>query len=171
MASSANGEWQTPTEILDVVEEVLDIIDLDPASPGKGNTLVMAERYFTIEDDGLAQPWNARTVFLNPPYGREIGRWTRKLSEEYKEGRTKEFVALLPARVDTRWWQVLITGDMLVCFVNHRLRFLNAAMQPEDPAMFPSALVYGPPWSATNITALEHFSTCCKGLGQIWKRV
>ena len=33
---------------------------------------VRARTYFTLSDDGLVLPWRG-TVFINPPYGREIG--------------------------------------------------------------------------------------------------
>jgi len=153
-----------------VVEAVLSVIDLDPASPGATKPLVVANRYFTIEDDGLAQDWIARTVFLNPPYGRDIGRWTRKLSLEHRTRRTLEFVALLPARVDTRWWRDLLTDDMLVCFIDHRLRFLNAEWKPTDPAMFPSALVYGPALEMGRQAGWEDFANHTKHLGCCWRR-
>ena len=44
--------------------------DLDPASCAAANKRVNAKRYFTVDDDGLAQPWVANTVWLNHPFGR-----------------------------------------------------------------------------------------------------
>lgn len=30
------------------------------------------DHFFTKEDDGLSRSWGGHTVFMNPPYGREI---------------------------------------------------------------------------------------------------
>lgn len=43
--------------------------------------------YFTPETDGLSQSWNVGgSVFCNPPYGREIGKWVQKAWAEYQRG-------------------------------------------------------------------------------------
>lgn len=42
-------------------------IDLDPASSHGANTIISAKRYFTPENDGLKQAWNAKSVYLYPP--------------------------------------------------------------------------------------------------------
>jgi site-specific DNA-methyltransferase (adenine-specific) len=50
---------------------------LDPCATTEN---AKCERYFTREDDGLAEEWTRR-VFLNPPYGRAIRKWMRKAWE------------------------------------------------------------------------------------------
>ena len=42
--------------------------DLDVCAPPGGIPWIPAKRYFTMEDDGLLQPWEGR-VWMNPPYG------------------------------------------------------------------------------------------------------
>jgi hypothetical protein len=96
---------------------------------------VPAGQHFTVEDDGLAQPWIGR-VFLNPPYRREIEVWVRKLLDEYSAGRTTAALALLPARTDTHWFRLL--AECPVCFLDGRLRFSGY----DNAALFPSAAVY-----------------------------
>lgn len=46
-------------------------------------------------------------MFMNPPYGKQIGRWVEHLGTEYAEGCTVEAVALVPARNDTRWFKTM----------------------------------------------------------------
>ena len=58
-------------------------------------------RYFSEQDNGLFQDWAPNRCWMNPPYGREIGRWMKKAYEESLKGAT--VVCLVPARTDTAW--------------------------------------------------------------------
>lgn len=127
--SSESVEWYSPEKIVEPSREVLGGIELDPASCELANKVIRAERFFTVEDDGLAQPWEARTLFLNPPYGwhdypggtpRALV-WTRKLIEEYEAGRVEEAILLVKAAIETEWFEPL--WDRVVCFPRGRVNF------------------------------------------------
>lgn len=135
MGSSESPEWYTPQEIVRLSIELLGEIDLDPCSNSHENPNVPAHTIYTKEDDGLAQKWRRR-VYLNPPYGAEIGKWVEKLTHEYEHGEVEEAIALLPARIDTMWFQPLYEYPM--CNVRGRLQFENAV----NSAPFPSVIVY-----------------------------
>ena len=92
------------------------------------------EQYFTKELDGLAQDWTGNIVWMNPPYGREIGKWMKKANESAQAGAT--VVCLVPSRTDTRWWHDFAIQHE-VRFVKGRLKFGNAT----NSAPFPSAVV------------------------------
>ncbi|MGE0178099.1 MAG: DNA N-6-adenine-methyltransferase [Phycisphaerales bacterium] len=65
------------------------------------------ERYYTIDDDGLVQPWAGERVWCNPPYS-DIGAWVRKAWVEFMSpsNPAELIVMLLPAnRTEQRWWQ------------------------------------------------------------------
>lgn len=62
--------------------------DLDVCSPPGGVPWIPAKRFFTMEDDGLAQPWEGR-VWMNPPYS-VVAPWLERFIE-HGDG-----VALLP---------------------------------------------------------------------------
>jgi len=132
--SSKSDEWGSPTHIVEASVKVLGGIDLDPCSNlGKPN--VPAKKHYTIEDDGLAHEWEGR-VYLNPPYGRTIQKWTSKLINSYEGGSITAAIALLPARTDTKWFQEF--APYARCFVFGRLRFVGAtALAP-----FPSVVFY-----------------------------
>lgn len=90
-------------------------------------------RYFTQADDGLAQDWTG-TCWMNPPYGREIGKWMRKAYESAQGGVT--VVCLVPARTDTAWWHdYAMKGE--IRFIRGRLKFGGG----KNSAPFPSAVV------------------------------
>lgn len=128
--ASATDEWATPQELFDALAWVYGGFTLDPCATA-GNA--KCKRFFTREQDGLAQPWTGK-VFMNPPYGRQIGRWVRKAFEESRDGAF--VVCLLPARTDTRWWQDYVRRGH-VHFLRGRLRFGDA----KNAAPFPSAIV------------------------------
>lgn len=53
--------------------------DLDVCAPPGGIDWIPAKRYFTQEDDGLAQPWAGR-VWMNPPYS-DSAPWVDRFME------------------------------------------------------------------------------------------
>jgi phage N-6-adenine-methyltransferase len=128
--SSVTDEWATPQELFDALAWVYGDFTLDPCATAEN---AKCKRFFTRKDDGLSQPWSGK-VFMNPPYGREIGRWVRKAFEESLNGAF--VVCLVPARTDTRWWQDYVKRGH-VHFLRGRLRFGNA----KNTAPFPSATV------------------------------
>jgi hypothetical protein len=60
------------------------------------------ERFFTLEQNGLAQPWTGERVFCNPPYD-DIGAWVRKAEFEHFRG-CPLVVMLVPSWTDRTWW-------------------------------------------------------------------
>lgn len=133
--SSESAEWYTPSFLIDRVITALGAIDVDPcADPDKH---VPAGHHFTAEDNGLAQTWSG-TVFMNPPYGREIDAWVTKLLDEYAAGHVTQAIALVPARVDTEWFRRF--QPFPVAFWHGRIAFLGPH-GAVNPAPFPSALV------------------------------
>lgn len=126
-----NNEWYTPARYIEAARIVLDGIDLDPASSSTANETVKALRYFTKEEDGLVQEWKARSIWLNPPYERDmtrqgparstIGKWVHKLIAEYQSGNVKQAIFLGTARTDASWFQLLF--EYPVCFPDHKVFF------------------------------------------------
>lgn len=133
--SSTHMDWETPHDLIADLEREYGRFDLDvAASPHNAK----ADRYFTKADNGLAQEWRG-LCFMNPPYGREIGKWVAKARAEAEAGRAT-VIALIPARTDTAYWHDHIFGvadDVL--FLRGRVRFSRGGQT--GPAPFPSAVV------------------------------
>ncbi len=71
---------------------------------------------------------------MNPPYGREIGKWMKKAFESASIGAT--VVCLVPARTDTSWWfDYCPIGE--IRFIKGRLKFGGS----KNAAPFPSAII------------------------------
>lgn len=137
MMSSNTPEWSTPQDFFDALDREFHF-DVDVCA-NKGNA--KCKRFFTAEDDGLAQSWitnkGRNACWMNPPYGRQIGKWIRKAFEESCRGNT--VVCLVPARTDTAWWHdYCMKGE--IRFIRGRLYFTNGN-GAADRAPFPSAVV------------------------------
>ena len=59
--SSVSAEHNTPPAVWAAAVACLGRVDLDPCSPGPGLCPVVSDSYYTIQDNGLAQPWVGRS--------------------------------------------------------------------------------------------------------------
>lgn len=95
--SSNRDDWETPQALFDALDAEFGFT-LDPCASAAN---AKCGQYYTEQDDGLRQPWGG-VVFVNPPYGRVIGKWVRKAYHEAQNGAT--VVMLIPSRTDTHYW-------------------------------------------------------------------
>ena len=125
-------EWETPIELFRELDAEFGF-QLDAAA-SLDNTL--CQHFYTAEMDALRFDWAwAESVFCNPPYGNQIGRWVEKGYEEAQNGAT--VVMLIPARTETRYWHDYVMRAAEIRFIRGRLRFSGATVN----APFPSAVV------------------------------
>jgi AAA domain/DNA N-6-adenine-methyltransferase (Dam) len=123
--------WYTPAPVIDAAREVLGRIDLDPASCAAANEVVGADRYFTVDVDGLTQPW-AGNVFLNPPYS-EPGKFTNRVLDEYEAGNVTASVVVTNDQTDAAWYHRLLDGAAAWCHVSGRLKFWHPGKYSKSP--------------------------------------
>ena len=129
MFTSNTDMWETPQELFDELDREFHFT-LDVCAVPEN---AKCERYFTPAQNGLKQDWNTGgTIYMNPPYGREIGLWVRKAAESNVTA-----VCLLPARTDTAWFHDYIYGKAEIRFIRGRLKFGNS----KNSAPFPSMIV------------------------------
>lgn len=128
-------DWETPKELYRELNEEFHFT-LDPASTDKN---ALCAKHFTKQEDGLAQSWKNETVFCNPPYGRETGKWIKKSYEE-AQSNGATVVMLIPARTDTKAFHDYIYGYAEIRFLRGRLHFCLDGVTSSG-APFPSMLV------------------------------
>ena len=127
--SSKTDLWYTPQDFFkkydDVYKFETDVCATDDNAK--------CAKYYTEEMDGLSQEWRD-VCWMNPPYGRTIGKWMKKAYESSLSGAA--VVCLVPARTDTNWWHdYAMKGD--IEFIKGRLKFGGS----KNSAPFPSAVV------------------------------
>ena len=115
MYSSLRSDWHTPANILKQLHDEFGVLfDVSDRHNGTFDALTM----------NWPQPW-----YCNPPYGREIGKWTSRMKGSG--------VALLPARTDTIWFHKdILPFATQIRFVKGRIHFDDLG-----PAPFPSMIV------------------------------
>ena len=131
MFTSNTDEWATPQDFFDKVNDEFHFT-VDVCAT-KENAKVT--KFFTKEQDGLKQDWTGETVWCNPPYGRNIGKWIQKCYEHSMGGGTA--VMLIHARTDTKWFHELVYGKAEIRFIRGRIKFGGSKWN----APFPSMLV------------------------------
>jgi len=132
--SSKSHEWATPWDLFNKINEKHGPCDLDVCAT-KENT--KCERYFTENQNGLIQPWEG-ICWMNPPYGREIGKWVKKAFQEVQIRNADKVICLLPARTDTKWFHLYILPyTKEIKFLRGRIKFEGA----KNSAPFPSVIV------------------------------
>jgi hypothetical protein len=125
--------WLTPPYVIEALGE----FDLDPCA-SVDRPWDTAKSHYTIEDDGLLQPWFGR-VWCNPPYGPKLGPFLRKMAE-HNNG-----IALVFARTETRAFFDFVWNEATaIFFIKGRLRFYKPDGSIGGTAGSPSVLIaYG----------------------------
>ncbi|WP_186055725.1 DNA N-6-adenine-methyltransferase [Burkholderia gladioli] len=109
----------TPSYVLEPIRALLGGIDLDPCTEPGNPT--QARQFYHLPMDGCLLPWNARTVFCNPPYGEVRNRWVEKCIDAHRAG--SQVVLLIPAHTETQIFQRALSFAETVLLVKARLRF------------------------------------------------
>lgn len=133
-AFAGQDEWLTPPGVL----AALGPFDLDPCAP-RSRPWPTAERHYTVEDNGLVQPWTG-IVWLNPPYS-SAEKWLARIAD-HGNG-----IALLFARTETALFHKFVwPRAALLLFLRGRLHFHYVdGRRATANAGAPSVLVaYGP---------------------------
>lgn len=177
--TTKSNEWYTPSRYIEAAREVMGSIDLDPASCAMANQTVKAKRYYSIEDNGLEQPWYGN-VWLNPPYGKAIpytshGRYMgggstkikslqtqfiEKALREYKAGKIHQLMLLVTANTTVKWFLPL--WDYPICTPHSKIAFFVLGSKEKQRQVFGNVFVYLGPNEQRFIDIFSQFGTIAK---------
>lgn len=136
--SSKKDDWETPQELFDYLDGLYQF-ELDVCASEYN---AKCDHFFTKEKSCLdCENWSNKVfghngIFMNPPYGREIGKFVKKAYEQ-SDKCLGPIVCLLPARTDTNWFHDYCKFADEIFFLRGRLKFSGC----RNSAPFPSMVV------------------------------
>lgn len=115
----------TSPDLVAVIQNILGgVIDLDPC--GHPAAFTNPRRAFILPDqDGLAEEWKAKRVFVNPPFSKTEA-FLQKAMAEYDAGCAGNIVFLMRVRTTTRSFARLIAQGHLIIFLRKKVAFVDA---------------------------------------------
>lgn len=126
--SSEKDNWATPKYLFDDLDKEFHFT-LDVCADEQNHK---CDKYYTKEVNGLKKLWNG-VVFMNPPYGKDIGKWIKKAYDERRN--CDVIVMLLPVRTDTSWFHDYIYQKAEIRFIKGRIKFDGAKWGAPFPSM------------------------------------
>lgn len=141
--SQDSPEWYTPTFIVEPARTCMGSIDLDPASHEEANILIKAKKFYTVEDDGLKQPWFGN-VFINPPGADDadgnalVPQFWLKLMEEKDKDPFDQAIWVGYSLQQLQTLQVALPFgaphplDFPICYPKARIAFVENAAKKEQ---------------------------------------
>jgi site-specific DNA-methyltransferase (adenine-specific) len=159
--SSKSDNWPTPQAFFDALDEEFGfVLDACASATNRKTPAYYGLDHAELERrDGLAGDWAADArrlggaVWMNPVYGRTIGKWMAKAAATAAAGAT--VVCLVPSRTGTRWFHDhVLANDADVRYVKGRLKFGDAT----HAAPFDSLVIVFRPPSGQAQAAVESAS-------------
>lgn len=141
-------EWFTPLDVWNDVLDVLNGIDLDPASCPRAQELSRYAKAFYSKDEddpagersGLVKPWLG-TVFLNPPYSNPKP-FVTKLIAAVDAGDVPAAIVLVNNQTDASWFQALLARADACCLTAGRIAFRNHEGEEKNQTRQGQAFVF-----------------------------
>lgn len=131
MYTSGKTDWETPQWLFDELNKEFRF-DIDVCATKEN---AKCPDFISLEQNALEEDWYGM-CWMNPPYGKDLGKWVKKAYWASRIIGEAQIVALLPARTDTKWfWDYCIHNE--IRFLKGRIKFQGA----ESSAPFPSMIV------------------------------
>ena len=118
-------DWMTPASVFDPLNAVFRFTGDGCATDARASRL---PRFISPEEDALSVDWDriGPTVWLNPPYGRQIKKWFAKTIEQCSLRNVNTVVMLTFANTDTTYWRDYVANSPHcheVVFLRPRVKF------------------------------------------------
>lgn len=149
--NSAKKDWNTPPKYINAIKSFWrGEIDLDPCS--NSFSLVGAKTEFLYpNNNGLLEDWSKyKSIFINPPYGRDtenktsLYNWINKGLETKAKNFNSEIIYLIPVATNTKHFKNIVFKKFsVICFLEDtRLKFYNQGKEDKKGAPMACCLIY-----------------------------
>ncbi len=120
-----SDSWYTPEKYVEAARLVLGEISLDPLSSKEANKIIKAKKFYSLEDDAFKLDWCCKTLWMNPPYGRNL--IDKSISKFLFEHEKQKFDAIVITNnaTETSWFQSLLRKSKAICLVKGRIEFIS----------------------------------------------
>ena len=155
--------WCTPPKYVTPITEFFGSIELDPCS----NSESIVNAKLELTEKGLDFDWTVvKTVFVNPPYGRNgetsIYDWLKKC---FMSRSNTEIIALIPVATNTKHWKDFVFKADVICFLfDTRLKFLINGNTENKGASMSCCLVYFGDRASEFVSKFSEYGVCCRAL-------
>ncbi len=165
--NTSSQEWGTPRKFVVAIKSFFGgSIQLDPCSNQYSIVNAVFE-YCLPDSNGLKEPWDFETIFVNPPYGRNpknkttIKNWLQRCERAFID-HGSQVIALVPVATNTRHWKEhVFRSAQAVCFLSDtRLKFLVKGKKSKLGAPMACALIY---WGSN----FNKFKICFSDFGNV----
>jgi site-specific DNA-methyltransferase (adenine-specific) len=159
--STGKDDYGTPQWLFDRLNDIFNF-DIDVCA---SDWNYKVKKYFSEKNNSFRKKWRGN-CFMNPPYSKAQSKclpdcsktvcnrrgyhlvddkpglfdWVdraHRQSEQYKSA----IACLLPARTDTKWFEIVFKHSFCICFIPGRLKFLVKGGISKFCAPFPSCIV------------------------------
>lgn len=117
-------DWATPQPLFDKLDAEFHFALDAAALPSNAKC---ARFLGGPECDALDRDWHLISddgpVWLNPPYGKTIGKWMKKALDESQSGAV--VVCLVPTRTNAPWWHDFVMKAAEIRFIRKKVSFVG----------------------------------------------
>ena len=166
MFSSDFMDWETPQEFVDSLPFKFDLDVCALHSNAKCKSWLSPSGTGALE-----KTWAPRVCWMNPPYGRQVGKWVEKAYQESLKGAT--VVCLVPNRTEAIWFDKIWAEASIICFLGKRIAFTHPdPTKQKNGAPFANVLAVFSPFLSDERELARKLSVLgtviLPGSGNIW---
>jgi hypothetical protein len=166
---SVKDEWYTPSYIVNSCARVLvgNAIKVDLASSQKAKDYhisqsdALAEASYFCEEFSFLDKYKARSDFwCNPPFSK-LKDFSIHLETLYLHGCLDRGFILVNQNTETRWFHRLLNISNVICFLDHRIKFINSETLEPSKNNPKGQVILG-----VNVTESRYYLSPLDNLGQ-----
>lgn len=140
----SNQSWGTPPLLVQLIAKMAGIgtgqFDIDVCALA---ATAKARRFFSPDENGLLQPWDAKSAWCNPPFAvSQIRLWAAKANLEVAMRPALCVAFMATPKSDQDWWHELMASGHVEAQIDAagRIAFMDEFGQPGKQQSMPTTI-------------------------------